>query len=211
MAKPGQLSDVDRDAAIFLSKQLSKVVRYLMERSGETQRSLAPKLGVSRPTLNILLNSTDGKNLWRLPTLAAVARVFNTTVAALFRVTEFEGDEQDDRLAQLEEDILYRFPPGSYERMRWLVHRALSLFVSFSEDPKERELADREDYEQYLRCTPMEIEQGAPDFWKDYVDFKLGNVDIVGKIMTALSYAKLHGGYGKTPLWVAIKETYKPK
>lgn len=211
MARIGKLREEDRDAAVLLSKQLSEVICGLMEHAGETQKSLAPKLGLSRPTLNILLNASDGKNLWRLPTLSAVARVFHITVADLFRALDPGENEVDDPFSELAEKALLATRAGSRERLRWLVRRALRFFISFSDNRGEKELMEREDYERYLRCTPLEIEQGASAFWKDYTELKLGNVATVGAAMDAFAYAEHHGGLGKIPFWVALKESYKAK
>lgn len=180
-----------------------------MNEAGETQKSLAPKIGMARPTLNVILNASDGKNLWRLPSLCAVSRALGVGVMDLFRALDAGEKEDDDRSAELREKALLATRAGSPERLRRLIRRGLIFFSALSGAQKDKELLERDDWERYLRCAPLEIQQGAPEFWADYTSLKLSNVDVVGAALTSFSYMEKHGGAEKLPFWVALKNTYR--
>lgn len=215
MARRGKLVfEEDREAARLLSKRLSGIISGLMEEAGETQKSIAPKIGMARPTLNVILNASDGKNLWRLPSLCAVARVLGIEVMDLFRALDAGENEDDDRGVELQQKVILATRAGSPERLRRLLWHARKLFVCFrglsGRKPDEADLSG-EELERYYGCTPLEIEQGCPEFWSDFTSLKLGNVDAVSAAIAAFDYVEDHGGQGNLPFWIGLKKTYRAK
>ena len=188
-----------------LSSGITRVVTRLMKEAGYDITRLADAMGVSRVRLSQVLNSKDGKNLWRLPHLVALSRVLGIPVADLVRAGSPDGEWI---LEELSERVVASVPFGSPEFLRRQILRLMSLYYlleGMEEDPGSC------DYETLYRCTPLEIEQGSPDFWRAYSSCEMKESELVSTIWAALNYAEHNGGLRKIPFWVAMKASYKAK
>lgn len=190
----------DEEASALLSRKISNVIHWLMVRSQFTQAKFAAAMGLSRTTLNMLLNCERG-NTWRLPTLCAAARVLKLPVWEIVRLAESsQGDNVDrnaiDRLLCL--SLLRTTEPGSPERLRRLVAQALNILPEL--DPPE--------WEAEYRCSPAEIEAGAPQFYRDYTNGALIDEDALGVLEKAFAYMEEHK---PCLFWVALQRVYAGK
>lgn len=191
--------DDDESAARELSEKITKVVEQLMTAAGYNITTFAKAIGYTRTRLSQVMNCRGGKNLWRLPQLCAVSRIFQISVSEIIRLAAGESSVSMDTLMQR-----VSAPPGSPERLRTLIFRMLSLYSVLYAKPEYE--PDREgEYESRFRCTPMEIEQGAPSFWQRFASCMESENDTLKRIWKAIEYAEQNGGLSSMPLWVAIK------
>lgn len=193
LADPGDEID-----SSILSHKISVVIFHLMTRSQFTQAKFASDMGLSRTTLNMLLNQARG-NTWRLPTLCAAARVLKIPVWEIIRAAEkCVGDKVDQPSMQhlLSLSLLGTTAPRSPERLRRLIAQTLDILPEL----------DPENWEAENRCSTAEIEAGAPQFYLDYTSGSLtddGALEYLGK---AKVYRKEHE---PCLFWLALREVYK--
>jgi len=190
----------DEACSAQLSVKISNVIFRLMTRSQFTQARFASEMGLSRTTLNMLLNHERG-NTWRLPTLCAAARVLNVPVWEIVRLAETSTaghmDSGDfDRLLFL--SLLGTTVPRSPERLRRLIAQTMNILPEI--DPDDWEMRDR--------CSVAEIEAGAPRFYSDYTSGSLTDEGAMRYLREAYVYWKEHE---PCLFWVALREVYPAK
>ena len=197
----------DQEAALELSRKLTSVIMYCMEYGGISQAKFAQEIGLSRSSLNQIFKARSNKHLWRLPQLCAVARALHVSVTDLFSTAEDGGDEERNPAETLAyKAMLYDTRPGSPERLqRMIVSNYRITAALFEEDDS---VSERADFDVICKCTPLELEQGAPEFYKAYFGGKLDEREAEEAVRKALSYVFRNGGYVKTPLWVGFKNTF---
>ena len=200
--KNGLAFDGDEDAATKLSAQISGVIAYVMEKEGYTQASFARAIGLSRTTLNSIMNSTERKNRWRLPSLCAAARVLHITVPDIFSATEPGTDDKLEALAM--KASLGATDLGSPERLERLFVRALHLF---SDEADELALS-KKNLATFCGCRRLEVERGAPKFYSAYTSGHLTDDEALAAILRGLAYVRQNGGLGEVPLWVGLQKTF---
>lgn len=197
--------DGDEAEATRLSAQLSGVIGYVMEKEGYTQASFARAIGLSRTTLNSIMNSTERKNRWRLPSLCAAARVLHVTVPDIFLATEPGTSETDDRLEALAmKASLGATDLGSPERLERLFVRALHLFS----DEADKLALSKKNLAAFCGCRRLEVERGAPKFYAAYTSGRLTDEEAISAILRGLAYVRQNGGLGEVPLWVGLQKTF---
>lgn len=198
--KNGHAFKEDEDRATGYSIWLSRAIEALIEQRGYTQSRFAREIGLSRSTMNTILNSTDGKNLWRLPTLCAAARVLNAPLWGIMKAAEemLEKNAYDDtavhKLNYL--SIVRSTEPKSPERLLRLTGQVVSSYLLFSGDS----------WADDFRCAPEDFKAGVPQFYEDYMTGKLDDDDATAY----LCMAKKHWD-GKGPFWVALRDVYPVK
>jgi len=189
---------IDEEAARTLSASITATVKSLMIAAGHNITTLSEATGYSRVRISQVLNGHAGKNLWHLSMLCAVARVLRTSVSEIVRLASGEpGISLDTVLERIATE------PGSPERLRVLIARALSLYALLYNKP-EYEPDKEGDYELKFRCTPREVQFGAPDFWKVFVSNAMNENEIVSVLWGAIERAEKGGGLGYIPFWAAL-------
>ncbi len=199
LADPG-----DEQGSSVLSHKISIVIMHLMTRSHFTQAKFASEMGLSRTTLNMLLNQARG-NTWRLPTLCAAARVLDLPLWEIIKtaeempgesVTEDVDDLTLNRLSCL--SVVRATEPQSTERLFRIVGQALAP-LPFQNDSWADE----------YRCTPEDIRAGAPQFYEDYTSGNLEDDDaFVYLYMAKMKWEKREP---RGPFWTALREVYPQK
>lgn len=205
--KNGKAVEADEIEAVRLSRELSSAISYVIKRMGYTQAEFARKIGLSRTTLNTILNSTERKNLWRLPTLCAVARVLSVSVPDLFLATlpgEHEGDDPKENLYG--KAYLGSTDVGSVERLNRIIVKALNLFP----DESEEGITERKDFKAFCGCRRADLE-GCSKFYKAYTSCMITDEMAFAAVLKARSYVREHGGFVETPLWIGLRETFSGK
>ena len=197
--KSSTLVKQDEDMAIELGRHISGVVLHLALRRGYTQATLAEKLGYSRASLNQILNSTTSARLWRLPGMCAAARVLEIPLSDLIRAAERRIEGAYGLPLSLS---LAGTKPQSDERLTLLVREALQSY------PAADEILFGDNYEVLFGCRVKDIELGAPAFYSQYREGKLGDPDALAILNAAVKYVSEHGGLGEFPLWAALKEEW---
>lgn len=195
--KNGYAFSEDEEAALALAGKITHVVTCLMSSAGYSQARFAKEIGFSRTTFNQVLKSTGGNHIWRLPMLCAVARVLHVSVASILQAAESDKPEVLRELAH--KSLLWATKPGSPERLRRLIIQALTIFI---------EVLDPEDYENKYKCTPLEIEQGAPEFYAAFSSGVLSDTEVMVILKRANAYVSEKGGLGNFPFWAAVKAVY---
>lgn len=190
----------DEERSASLSRRISNVISRIREQKKLTQAKLAAEMGLSRTTLNMLLNHERG-NTWRLPTLCAASRVLGTPVWEIVRLAETSmGDEVD--LGAINQvlflSMLNTTSPRSPERLRHLVARAVGIVIDMDPDCWEA------DY----RCSVAEIEAGVPQFYSDYTSGVLTDEEALRFLERAYTYFKEHE---PCLFWVALRQVYPVK
>jgi len=197
----------DLEAALELSRNLTRVIETCMTYGGVSQSGFAQEIGLSRSSLNQIFRARSSSHLWRLPQLCAVARALHVSVTDLFSEAERSEDEGEmpcqNRLAR--KALLYETKPGSPERLRRMIVQEYRDRAVLGGLP---DIAERENFEEICKCTMVEIEFGAPAFYKAYMDGELDEHKLREAISAAFDYVFGNGGPGKIPFWVALQETY---
>jgi len=184
--------EVDEKAAIELTRSLSETLEYLLRETRCSQAKFAPRIGYSRTALNAVLKGADKGITWRLPMLCAVARVFNIP---LYRI--IQAAEDPSLMGELAKSVfLSTTRPGSPERLRQLVGRALCIDVILLHD---------DNWEAEYRCSPQEIEAGAPKFYSAYTLGLINDQEALSILRKAGEYRSKNGF---CPFWVALRTVY---
>jgi len=198
----------DLEAALKLSQNLTRVIEECIKYGGISQARFAKDIGLSRSSLNQILRSRSEKHLWRLPQLCAVARVLHVSVTDIFMEAGKEPEEGDmpggSSLAY--RALLYDTTPGSPERLRRLIVQGYRNRAVWENIP---DIAEREDFEEIMKCTLPEIEQGAPEFYRAYKSGVYDEVKTEAIIAKAFGYVFEHGGPGKAPFWIGLKSAFR--
>jgi len=207
MSKNNSHTDpADVEAALHLSHQITGVVKNCMEHGGVSQAQFAKEIGVSRSSLNQVFRARDGKHLWRLPQLCAVARVLHVSVSDIVVAAETGESENSESWRDLSyRTMLYGTEPGSPERLRRMI---VQFFRMDAKGSEYESWAEREDFETLFRCSLVEIEQGAPEFYDAFTKGKLDQYLLDMSLSVAVDYVFKHGGPKEVPLWVGIKKTF---
>lgn len=193
----------DDELALSISNEITRIVEELLATTGHNLTSFAAAIGYSRVRVSQVMNRKEKSYLWRLPMICAVSRVFQVPVPDLIRrACGDPGITMHDIFMRAHDAT----PPGSPERLRWLISRVLQTY-SLMYDKPEYAPDQNGDYELKFRCTPMEIEQGASDFYEGYSSGRIKDSSIPSRIWAAVSYADKNGGLMAMPLWVALRKT----
>ena len=200
--KNGHAFQKDEDRALEYSIWLSRVIEHLINEQDYSQARFAREIGLSRTTLNVILNSTDGKNLWRLPTLCAAARVLNLPLWELMRAAEGMQEKKAVDEVALNQlgclSVIRSTEPRSPERLLRLTRQAFSPM-----------LFENDSWADEYRCTPEDIRAGVPQFYEDYTSGKLEDDDAFTYLyMAKKSWDKKEP---RGPFWTALREVYPQK
>lgn len=207
MSKNNSHTDpADIEDALRLSSRITGVVKNCMKDGGVSQSQFAKEIGVSRSSLNQVFRARDGKHLWRLPQLCAVARVLHVPVSAILAAAETGESGSCESWRDLSyRTLLYGTEPGSPERLRRML---VQTFRAESKGSEYESWAEQENFETLCRCSPVEIEQGAPEFYEAFTNGKMDQYVLEMYLIRAVDYVFKNGGPEKTPVWVGIKKTY---
>ena len=193
----------DDEFALAISNEITHIVEELLSETGHNLTSFADAIGYSRVRVSQVMNRKEKSYLWRLPMICAVSRVFQVPVPDLIRrACGDPGITMHDILVRASDAT----PPGSPERLRWFISHVLQTY-SLMYDKPEYDPDRNGDYELKFRCTPMEIEQGASEFYEGYSSGRIKDSSIPSRIWAAVSYADENGGLTVMPLWVALRKT----
>ena len=189
--------EVDEKAAIELTRNLSRVLEDLLRETRCSQAKFAPRIGYSRTAFNAVLKGADKGITWRLPMLCAVARVFNIP---LYRIIQAAENPSPNLRKELADSVfLSTTKPCSPERLRQLIGKALRIDVI---------LLHEDNWEAEYRCSPEEIEAGAPLFYKNYIIGMMSDQEALSILCKADEYRSKNGF---CPFWVALRSVYPQK
>lgn len=210
--KNGNTFPADEEAARLLSDGLSRFLRDILAHTAYTQTTFAQAIGFSRVTLNQVLQSKNGRYLWRLPMICAAARALGLTVPDMVHAADALSRGDVGPYMECVKRVGNASISPSGNRLQDLIVRTLNSYCDFFPGGKSGMAPkDRPDFEAAYRCSVVEIEQGAPSFYEAVMSRKLTDGEIAGVLWSAAQYAGDHGGLENVPFWVAVKRVFEAR